>query len=159
MSRCYKYRFKQQLYKYRGHLAWQHSFKRDLVSSQPLKLTSPRKSLPLICQQPRRLNYNRRVCSAHTTGASQLPTLDDRGGCATGPYRTPTTLSHTTKTGSHSSSTYIETNTGKLPKRGDKHGPNERIEQNSRKRAKRNGDKQSIRCRVQNTGYKDAPGT
>ena len=31
-----------------------------------------------------------------------------------------------------------------------KHGPNERIEQNSRKRAKQNGDKQSIRCRVQN---------
>ena len=26
----------------------------------------------------------------------------------------------------------------------------------TRKRAKRNGDKQSIRCRVQNTGYKDA---
>ena len=31
-----------------------------------------------------------------------------------------------------------------------KHGPNERTDQNSRKRAKQNGDKQSIRCRVQN---------
>ena len=28
-----------------------------------------------------------------------------------------------------------------------------------KKRAKQNGDKQSTRCRVQNTGYKDAPGT
>ena len=27
------------------------------------------------------------------------------------------------------------------------------------KRSKQNGDKQSIRCRVQNTGYKDAQGT
>ena len=27
------------------------------------------------------------------------------------------------------------------------------------KRTKQNGDKQSIRCRVQNTGYKDAQGT
>ena len=30
---------------------------------------------------------------------------------------------------------------------------------NSRKKAKWNGDKQSIRYRVQNTGYKDAQGT
>ena len=28
-------------------------------------------------------------------------------------------------------------------------------DQHSRKRAKLNGDKQSIRCRVQNTGYKE----
>ena len=32
-------------------------------------------------------------------------------------------------------------------------------EQNSRKRTIQNGDKQSIRCRVQNTGYKDAQET
>ena len=32
-------------------------------------------------------------------------------------------------------------------------------DQHSRKRAKLNGDKQSIRCRVQNTGYKDAQRT
>ena len=45
-------------------------------------------------------------------------------------------------------------------KQGDKETwPNERTEQNSRKKAKQNGDKQSIRCRVQNTGYKDAQGT
>ena len=31
-----------------------------------------------------------------------------------------------------------------------KHGPNERTDQNSRKRMKQNGDEQSIRCRVQN---------
>ena len=35
-------------------------------------------------------------------------------------------------------------------------GPNERTKQNFRKRTKRNGDKQPIRCRVQNTGYQDA---
>ena len=34
-----------------------------------------------------------------------------------------------------------------------------KTEQNTRKRAKCNGDKQSIRCRVQNTGYEDAQGT
>ena len=32
-------------------------------------------------------------------------------------------------------------------------------EQNSSKIMKQNGDTQSIRCRVQNTGYKDAEGT
>ena len=40
-----------------------------------------------------------------------------------------------------------------------RHGPNERTEQNSRRRMKQNVDKQSTRCRVQNTGYKDAQGT
>ena len=40
-----------------------------------------------------------------------------------------------------------------------KYGPNERIEENSRKRTKQNGDKQSIRCRVQNTGDQDAQRT
>ena len=29
-----------------------------------------------------------------------------------------------------------------------KHGPNERIDQNSRKRVKQNGDKLSVRCRL-----------
>ena len=43
-------------------------------------------------------------------------------------------------------------------RRQKKYGPNERTEQNSRKRLKQNGDKQSIRYRVQNTGYKDAQG-
>ena len=40
-----------------------------------------------------------------------------------------------------------------------KHGPNERTDQNSKKRAKQNGDKQSMSCRVHNTGYNDAQGT
>ena len=40
-----------------------------------------------------------------------------------------------------------------------KHGPNERIDQNSSKRAKQHGDKQSIRCRVENTGNRDAQRT
>ena len=40
-----------------------------------------------------------------------------------------------------------------------KYGPNERTEQSFRERTKRHGDKQSIRCRVQNTGDQDAPGT
>ena len=39
-----------------------------------------------------------------------------------------------------------------------KHDPNERTDENSRKRAKQNGDKQSVRCRVPNTDYKDAQG-
>ena len=32
-------------------------------------------------------------------------------------------------------------------------------QQNSRKRTKQNGDKQSYKCKVQNTGYQDAQGT
>ena len=40
-----------------------------------------------------------------------------------------------------------------------KNGPNERTEQNSQKRSKQNRHKQSIRCRIQNTGYQDVQGT
>ena len=40
-----------------------------------------------------------------------------------------------------------------------KYGPNEGIKQNSRKRTKRNRDRQPIRCRVQNTGDQDAQKT
>ena len=39
------------------------------------------------------------------------------------------------------------------------YGPREWREQDFRKITKQNGDKQSIRCRVQNTGYQDAQGT
>ena len=37
-----------------------------------------------------------------------------------------------------------------------KYGSNERTVQNSRKRTKRGGDRQPIRCGVQNTGNQDA---
>ena len=40
-----------------------------------------------------------------------------------------------------------------------KYDPNERTEQNSRKRIKQNGDNQTIRCRVQKTGHQDAQQT
>ena len=40
-----------------------------------------------------------------------------------------------------------------------KHDVNERRDQNSRKRTKQSADEQSISCRIQNTGYKDAQGT
>ena len=88
--------------------------------SQFLQLTGLGKFLPLICQQQPSLNYKRRVYSTHMKGAPQVPRFGHRRGCATGLYRTPTTLGHVTKTGSHSSSPwYIETNTGRLPKQGD----------------------------------------
>ena len=49
----------------------------------------------------------------------QVLSLGDRGGCATGPYRTPTTLGHDTNRGNRSSSTYYkETNVGRLSKGG-----------------------------------------
>ena len=73
--------------------------------SQSLQLTGLGKYLQLTCQQKSRLNYKRRVYSAHTTGALRVPSLGDRGGYAIEPYRTPTTLDHTTKTQSQSSST------------------------------------------------------
>ena len=84
-----------------------HREQRLVVSghSQSLQLTGLGKSLPLIWQQQPRLNYKRRVYSAHTKSAPQVPSLGNRGGCATGSYRTPVTLGHTAKTGSHSSST------------------------------------------------------
>ena len=52
-----------------------------------------------------------------------------------------------------------QTQGGRQNRETEKHGPNERTDQNSTKRTKQNGDKQSIRCRGQNTGYKDAQGT
>ena len=84
-----------------------HGGQRLAVSGhgQSLQLTGLGKSLPLTCQQQPRLNYKRRVYSAHRKGAPQLPRLGDRGGCATGPYKTPNTLNHATKTGSHGSPT------------------------------------------------------
>ena len=81
--------------------------------SQSLQLTGLGKSLPSICQQQPRLNYKKTAYSAHTNGAPGVPSLGDRRDCATEPYRTPTTVSHNTKTRSQSSSaSYIETNTG-----------------------------------------------
>ena len=66
--------------------------------SQSLQLTGLGYSLPLTCQQQPRLNYKRRVYSAHTKGAPRVPSLGDRRGCATGPYRTrSTTLGHGVK--------------------------------------------------------------
>ena len=106
--------------------------------NQSLQQTDLCKSLPLTYQQQVRLNYKRRVYTAYTEGTPWVPSLGDRRGCATGPYRTPTILGHTTKTRNHSSSTqYIETNTGRLPKWADKeHSPDERTDLNSRERTK-----------------------
>ena len=73
--------------------------------NQSLQVTGLGKSLPLTCQQQPRSKYKRWVYSAHIKGAPWIPSLGDRGGCATGPYRTPTTLGHTTKTRSQSTST------------------------------------------------------
>ena len=94
-------------------------------------------------------------------GTPQIPSLGDRGGCATGPYRTPITLGHDTRQGIIAAlpNTQKQTQGGCQNEETRKRGPNERTDQNSRKRTKQNGDKQSIRCRVQNTGYKDAQGT
>ena len=75
--------------------------------SQSLQLTGLGKYLPLTCQQHQRTTTRRgrRVYSAHMKGTSRVSSLGDRGSCATGPCRTPTTLGYTTKTWNHSSST------------------------------------------------------
>ena len=65
--------------------------------SQSLQLSGLGKSLPLTCQQQPNINYKRRVYSAQRKGTSQVPSLSDRGGCATGPYKTPTSLGQNTK--------------------------------------------------------------
>ena len=95
-------------------------------------------------------------------GAPRVHSLGDRGGCATGAYRTPTTLDSATKTERAIAAlpnTQKQTQGGCQNKGTKKHGLNERMEKNSRKRTEENGDKKSIRCRVQNTGYKDAERT
>ena len=46
---------------------------------QSLQVTGLGKSLPLTCQQQLRLKYKRRVYSAHTKGAPQIPSFHDRG--------------------------------------------------------------------------------
>ena len=84
-----------------------HRGQRLVVSghSQSLQLTGLGRSLPLTCQQQPKLKYKRRVYPAHTKGTPQMPSLSVKGGYATGPYRTLTTLGPTTKTWSQSSST------------------------------------------------------
>ena len=72
---------------------------------QSSQLTGLGKSLPLTCQKQSRLNYKGKAYSADTEGIPQIPSLSDGGGSATRLYRTPTTLGHTTKTWSQSSST------------------------------------------------------
>ena len=84
-----------------------HRGQRLVVSchSQSLQLTGLGKSLPLTYQQQPRLHYKRSVCSAHVGGTPRAPSLGDRGGSTSGPCKPSTTLGHTTKTQSHSSST------------------------------------------------------
>ena len=54
--------------------------------SWSLQLTGLGKALPLTCQHQSSFNYEKRVCSDHTNGASQVSGLGYRGGCATGPH-------------------------------------------------------------------------
>ena len=84
-----------------------HRGRRLVVSghSQSLQLTGLGKPFPLICQKQPRLNYKKKVYTAHTKGTPRVPSLGDTGGCTTGPYSTPTTWDHTTNTRSQSSST------------------------------------------------------
>ena len=70
--------------------------------NQSLQLTGLGKYFPFTCQQQLRLNYKRRVYSAHTEGAPGEPSLGDRGSWATGPY---SILRHRINTGNQSSST------------------------------------------------------
>ena len=55
--------------------------------SQPVLTADwPGKYLPLTRQHQSMFIYKRRVYSAHTKDTPQVPSLTDRGGCATGPY-------------------------------------------------------------------------
>ena len=53
----------------------------DSGHSQSPKLTCLSKSFPLTSQQQPRLNYKRRVYSAHTKGVPRVPSLGDSRGC------------------------------------------------------------------------------
>ena len=119
-----------------------HSGQRWVVSghSQSLQLTGLGKSFPLMCWQQSGLNYKRKVNKTHTVSTLGVSILGDRGGCATGSYRTSTTLGHFTKLRRYCSPINIETNTWRLPKWGAKERWSKwKMEQNSRKRTKQNG--------------------
>ena len=117
-------------------------------------------SLPLTFPPHSSRNYRRGLDTAFAGGAPECPPwrvgealpLDPTGHL---PHQaTPPSLGavaappHTQK----------QTQGGCQSKQAKKHGPNERTEQSSRKRAKLTGDGQP-RCRVQNTGYQDAQRT
>ena len=67
-----------------------------------------------------RLNYKRRVYSTYTKGTPEVSILGDRGGCATGPCRTPTTLDHTTNTESKQLYQIHRNKHREVPKWGEK---------------------------------------
>ena len=77
--------------------------------------------------------------------------MDDRGGCATGPYRTPTILGHDIKTEESEQLYLIHRNkhreAAKMKRQRHVAQMKEWIN-TPLKRTKQNGDKQSIRCRV-----------
>ena len=60
-----------------------HGRQRLMISghSQSLQLTGLGKSLPLTCQQQPRLNYKRRVYSAHAKGTPRVPSFGDGRLC------------------------------------------------------------------------------
>ena len=128
---------------------------------QSLQLTGLGKSLPLIRQQQPRLNYKRRVYSAHTKGTPQVPSLGGSGGCATGPYRTATILAHTTKTKSKQLYLVHRNTNREAAKMRNQRNMAQMKEQINTPEEELNKMEisKSIRCRVQNTDYKDSQGT
>ena len=78
--------------------------------------------------------------STHTKGTPQVPRIGERGGCATGLYRTPTTLGHDIRQGVIATlpNTQKQTEGSCQNEETKKHGPNERPDQISRKRTKQN---------------------
>ena len=115
----------------------------------------------MTCQQETRLNFKRRIYSTHTEGAPQVFSLGDRGGCATGPYRTHTTLGQLGYQDTELLQFYLihkNKHREAAKMRRQRSIAQMKEQSNTPKRTKRNGDKQSIRCRVQNTGNKDDRG-
>ena len=78
-----------------------HRYRRLVVTGhrQSLQLTDLNKSLPMTCQQQPKHSYKRRVYSAHMRNTPQVPSLGDRGGCATGLYKIPPTLGYDPRQG------------------------------------------------------------
>ena len=88
-------------------------------------------------------------------GAPQVPSLGDRGGYATGLYRTPTTLGHTTKTWSQSSFTKHR-EAAKMRRQRNMAKMKEQIKTSGKKL---NEMEITIYQMLQNTLYKDAQRT
>ena len=127
--------------------------------SQFYQLSGLGKSLPLTCWQQARLTYKRRECSAHTKGATRVHSLGNGEACHRILQDTYCIRPCYQDTESKQHHLIYRNKHREAAKQGDKEIWPKWKNINTPVKERNNRDKQSIRCRVQNTGCKDAQGT